>query len=272
LRNRTHAIAVVVALAAALAAVAGTASASSDAVRHKHSRYWISCKPYFRRTITGPWGSYIVRDDVFKLPGVPRAKVCLRHEKGQPSFTIVASDVPRGRLVVAYPEIFYGCEFRACSPGSILPEQVRKLPSRLRFSAYTVYPAHRGKFNDSLDIWFSIHHSIGGQPAGAEIMVWLYRRHVRIAPGYRVRIHHTEWLVEEWRTHSLVNGRSWPLIIFIREKPSDYCHRLYLSKFIKFAEAHRWMRPTYWLESIAQGYEIWAGGKHVSTRWFRVLP
>lgn len=272
MKARTRATAIVVALAA-VAAVADTASARSDVATHHRSRYWTSCKPFFRRTITGPWGSYIVRDDVFKvLPTVPRAKVCLRHEKGQPSFTITASDVPKGRLVAAFPEIFYGCVYGVCSPGTILPAKVSKLPSRLRFSAYTRFPGRRFKFNDALDIWFSHRRITHGQAAGAELMIWLYRRHVRIAPGYRVRIHHTMWAVEEWRTHNLQNGKSWPLIIFIRKKPSDYCHRLYLSKFIKFAEAHRWISPRYWLESIAQGYEIWYGGKGISTRWFRILP
>lgn len=260
------------ALAAAFAAAAGTASASSDAGRHKPSRYWISCKPFFRRPIAGPWGSYIIRDDVFKVTEGPRAHVCLRHEKGQPSFTIVSTRVPRGRLVWAYPEIFYGCVYGVCSHGTLLPAKVSRLPSSLRFSAYTRYPAHGGKFNDSLDIWFSRRRMTHGQAAGAEIMVWLYRRHVRIAPYWHARIDHTKWLVEEWTTHNVQNGKSWPLIIFIRAWPSDYCHRMHLSNFIKFAEKHRWIRRHYWLESIAQGYEIWRGRRGISTRWFRVLP
>lgn len=271
MRTRTRAVAVVVALAA-VAAAADTASASSDAASHRSSGRWTSCKPYFRRTIAGPWGSYVVRDDVFKLPQVPRARVCLRHEKGQPSFTVISSHVVGHRLVIAYPEIFYGCEYGVCSRGSILPAKISHLPSRLRFSAYTRFPAAGGKFNDSLDIWFSRGRSTHGQAAGAEIMVWMYRRHVRIAPGWRVRIGRAWWLVEEWTTHNQQNGRSWPLIIFIRAKPSDYCHRLYLNKFIEVAEAHRWIFRHYWLESIAQGYEIWSGGTGISTRWFRVLP
>lgn len=271
MKTTTRVIAIVVAVAA-VGAVAATASASSDAGSHKRSHHWTSCKPYFRRTIAGPWGSYIVRDDVFSIPEVRRTKVCLRHERGQPSFTVISSGIAGGRVVRAYPEIFYGCEYGACSRGSILPRKVSRLPARLRFSAYTRFPAAGGKFNDSFDVWFSRHRSTRGQPAGAEIMVWMYRRDVRIAPGWRVRIGHAWWLVEEWTTHNQQNGRSWPLIIFIRAKPSNYSHRLYLSKFIKFAEAHRWLSRRYWLETIAQGYEIWAGGKGISTRWFRVLP
>jgi hypothetical protein len=242
---------------------------------HKHSGYWVTCKPYFRRTISGPWGSYIVRDDVFNIPGVRRAKVCIRHERGQPSFTVVSSNAySPEHYSLAYPEVYDGCVYGACSPHTILPMEVSRIPRSFRFSAYDKLSARwrGGKFNTGFDIWFSRHRSTRGQAAGAEIMVWLYDRQVRFAAGWRTRIDGRRWLVEEWTTHNFLDGKSWPLIIFLRRTPARYAHRLHLVPFIKFAERHRWIRRHYWLESLAHGYELWDGGSRLSTTFFRVLP
>jgi hypothetical protein len=260
---------------AAVVAVAAPLAVQAAPAQHHPPRDFTLCKSYERRTITGPWGSYILRNDVFAIPGLFRPSFCITHRRGQPSFTVRSAWFD-SRYVAAYPEVFDGCEYGACSPGSILPMQVSKLPSSLRFSAYDKLTKRwrGGKFNTSLDIWFSRHRSTRGRAAGAELMVWLYHRDVRTRPSWRVRIGRVWWRVEEWTTHSPDGARSWPLIIFIRERPSAYCHRLHLRPFIRFAELHGWMNRTLWLESIAHGYEIWGsgmGGDRLTTTFFRVL-
>lgn len=274
LRNSVLVFIVLLVAAAATVFVVMPAHATGKH-KHRHSRYWVTCKPYFRRTISGPWGAYIIRDDVFHIAGVPRAKVCIRHERGQPSFTVVYSNAYSPQhYSLAYPEVYMGCVYGACSPNSIFPMEVSRIPRSLRFSGYDKlsYRWRGGKFNTSFDIWFSRHRHTGGQATGAELMVWLYNRHVRTAPGYRTRIDGTRWAIEEWITHNPTYTRSWPLIIFLRKRPARYAHRLHLLPFIRFAERYHWIKPHYWLESLAHGYELWDGGSHLSTTFFRVLP
>jgi hypothetical protein len=261
----------VTALAVAVTALATAAPALAGG--KPPSRSWSTCQPYFRRTISGPWGAYIVRDDVFTIPGQPSPTVCISHKKGQPTFTVTKSTADSSGPSVAYPEVFYGCVYGACSPGSVLPMAVSKLPRSFRFSAYDRLTAkwRKGKFDTGFDIWFSTSRSTGGQATGAEIMIWLTDRGVRFTPEWTVTIDGIRWLAEEWKTvHP--NGLSWPLIIFLRQKPSGYCHRLHLSPFVRFGEQRKWIARTDWLESVEHGYEIWQGGSHLATTFFRVIP
>src|SRR5215472_2054633 len=120
---KTHAMAVSAAMALVLMVTPAFAPTNRSRHHHRPPRHFVLCRPFSRRTVSGPWGSYIIRDDVFGSgPGAWRARICLRHSGGVPSFLIVRSDARQlpGSEPAGYPEILYGCAYGACSPGSFL--------------------------------------------------------------------------------------------------------------------------------------------------------
>jgi hypothetical protein len=231
---------------------------------------WQTCQPYFRRTIYGPWGAYIMRDDVFQLPGYPKATVCISHQSGVPAFDITQSTAASNGPSVAYPEVFYGCVYGACSPGSALPQQVERLRG-IWISAFDriTYPPG-SKFDASFDLWFTKKDRRTGQAQGAEIMIWMHDQDVRFAQRWRVQLDGLWWQVEEWQTHNPADGRTWPLIIFMRSPQSGNVRQLPLRPFFGFAQQHRWLQPQNWLESIECGFELWRGGTGLAVNFMRV--
>jgi Glycosyl hydrolase family 12 len=231
---------------------------------------WQTCQPYFRRTIYGPWGAYIMRDDVFRIPGHPRATVCISHERGVPAFGITQSNAASNGPSVAYPEVFYGCVYGACSPGSALPAQVDQLRSTWISAFDRLTYAKGSKFDASFDLWFTRKERSTGQAQGAELMIWMDDQGVRFAQRWRARLDGSWWRVEEWRTRNPANGRTWPLIIFMLARQGGNVRQLPLRPFFRFAEQHEWVQPQYWLESIECGFELWRGGGDLAVTFMRV--
>jgi len=200
--------------------------------------------------------------------------VCLQHGGGHPSFLITRSNAMplAGSEPAAYSEIFYGCVHSACTRGAVLPRNVRRL-NNIRISTYDrlTRRSRGGKWDASFDIWFSKHDRMTGQPAGAELMIWLANRGVRYSPRWTVRVSGFRWLAEEWQTHNS-KGVTWPLIIFQRRHQSSHVKRLPLGPFIRFSERHHWIKQRYWLESIASGFEIWRRGRGLGINFMRVVP
>jgi hypothetical protein len=259
-----------------MTAAAMTVAALLAPVHHPAARQSFTlCKPFERRTITGSWGSYIIRDDVFATgPGLWRATVCLRHSSGVPSYHITSTDARPlpGSEPSAYPEELYGCVYGACSPGSFLPQRIRRIRF-LRVSLFDHLTGTRkpGRWDASLDIWFSMRHRVTGQAQGGEMMLWLTNRGVRYFPEWSIRVNGVTWLAEEWETFH-ANGLHWPLVIFERKHPSGELRRVPLAPFLRFAVRHGWLHPSYWMESIASGFELWSGGYGLGTRFMRVMP
>jgi len=264
-------------LAAAVITAAAALSAAVPAAAAGHGKgHWTTCKPFFRRTISGPWGAYIIRDDVFTLPGLATT-ICIRHQRGTPAFAVSSSDAASPGPALAYPEVFYGCVYGACSPGTILPSPLHGgehgVSAKVRKMSVSVFDKARrkGKFDTGFDIWLTPDRQTGGQATGAEVMIWLREQGVRFTPRWRVRAGGIWWLAEEWRTcHS--NGLCWPLIIFLREHQHSYARKLPLMPFFAFGEHHGWIRKTFWLESVEHGFEIWSGGTGLACTFFRVFP
>jgi hypothetical protein len=231
------------------------------------------CRPYQVSVING----YVARNDVFRpSPQSPPAQECITSTIAYPSFRITKITA-RSRQSVAYPSIYYGCQYGRCSQKSALPAVVRNVPHLTLSACYDFPPA--GKWNVGTDMWFTRARQVTGHPLGAEMMLWFATRGFGPRRGHRVTIDHARWLVYEWITNSGgATIHKWPLIIFRKVTPirSRGCAwRLPLSPFFRYAETRRWMTRTMWLESLNVGFELWdyalSDGKMKLT-WLRIWP
>jgi hypothetical protein len=65
-----------------------------------------------------------------------------------------------------------------------------------------------------------------------------------------------------------MQGTCWNYVRFWRVHPSSHVRRLPLKPFISAAGRDGLIRRSWWLESIAAGYELWRHGAGLTTTWF----
>lgn len=175
---------------------------------------------------------------------------------------------PRGR-VVAFPDIFRGCIWAICSPGSHLPRQVSTLGSTRATWHTAGNPA--GTWNSAFDIWFGKRKMFTGQATGAELMIWLNRHGgcCALQPGApKVWVDGQEWWLSHWVTSH--DGHSWNYIQFRRVHRTQRTDGLRIRPFIHRVERMGLIRPQWWIENLEVGFEIWNGGQGLETTRYRV--
>lgn len=233
------------------------------------------CRPYQVKVING----YVARNDVFRpSPQQPRpAQECITSAIAFPAFQVTKILAHSTHRSVAYPSIYYGCQYGRCSQQSALPAVVSKLPGLTLTACYDIPPA--GRWNAGTDMWFTRTRLTKGHPLGAEVMLWFADQGFGSRRGQAVTIDHTRWLAYEWLTNSGGAAKHrWPLIIFRKITPirSGGCAWEFpLAPFFRYAEAHRWMAKTMWLESINAGFELWDYALRngpMKLTWLRIWP
>ncbi len=128
----------------------------------------VLCQAYGRHTVQSRGTEYFVRNDVF----TPERE-CIELSKNGLGFTVSASHAHSTHGDTdAFPEVVYGCEWGACTPGSQLPRRVYRLRS-LSTSWSTSWRRAPGHFDVGYDDWFGYLHTTNGQSKGAELMIWL---------------------------------------------------------------------------------------------------
>jgi hypothetical protein len=225
----------------------------------------VLCKQYSSRVVTGDYGRpFILRNDWWGSPG------CLLNRDLRANFRVLAGFRRNGREPVAYPEIFAGCNYGLCSPGSKFPRQVSQL-HRPAVSWYTRNDA-TGRWNTALDIWFGRTSRAQGHPRGAELMIWLTEHGgcCFLPNPHRYWIDGRDWYLVHWRPClSVPGGRAcWNYIQFRAVRKTSHLRWLRLTPFIRIAERHRLISPAWWLWNIEAGNEIWWGGKSLATTSF----
>src|SRR5579859_7314056 len=150
--------------------VAQRVAQRAKAARHRRHRPATTrlCRRFQHVPTWGADGtSLVVRNDNY---GGQRE--CLANVDRWANFAVTASAARHaGREPVAFPNIFYGCSWGICSPGTRLPRRL----SRLRNPMTSWYTAGRpgGRWDVAYDIWFARRRRTNGQDDGAEIMLWL---------------------------------------------------------------------------------------------------
>jgi endoglucanase len=204
------------------------------------------------------------RPNPFGLAGTNAAnRFCAQANNWRPGFRILNSLPFTGR-VMGYPFTGVGCAYYLCSHGTNLPKQLWTLSRRIN-SSWTWRGSTNGEWNASYDLWFDTRNQISTQDNGAELMIWL-----RTMPGYpagRSVFIAGHWMrLMSWRTGH--NGIYWNYIQFRFARTTHSVRRLSLWPFIRYAIRHGLIRRSWYLTSIHAGYELWSGGKGLSTTWF----
>lgn len=171
--------------------------------------------------------------------------------------------------VTTFPDIYRGCIWNMCTPRTNIPVPVRRI-HHLHTYWHTVERSG-GTWNASYEMWFGKHRQTQGHADGAELMVWLnhhggccvLRRNAPI-----VRIDGYRFYVQWWRPSDATYGVSWNYIQFRLVHPRWRVDHFDLEPFIRYSERHRWIRPTWWLENVGAGFEIWDGGVGLRTNGF----
>jgi hypothetical protein len=192
---------------------------------------------------------------------------CLTARAGTTRFTVSRSGADAGTdgEPEAYPDIYVGCAWKRCSPGSPLPARVSAIDAAWSTWAASGPPA--GTWNMSYDLWFDRAPLRTGQATGLEIGIWLNQRDAGL-PGSRplVRLDGTRWQLASWITH--YDAARWRLAVFRRKSPVWHAGDLPLLPFLHCAERRGWLRPDWYLLSIQAGFEIWRGGTGLRTTSF----
>jgi cellulose 1,4-beta-cellobiosidase len=195
---------------------------------------------------------------------------CIANNRNRPEFRVTRSTAHRVIAgVKAFPEIYLGCQWLACSARSALPARVRTL----RKASVTWYTRDRarGTWNTAVDIRTTRHYQVTGEAATAEIMIWIDYKGVSSAAAQHWPIYHIDgvrWYLEHWRT--CYGKYCWNYVQFRRLHRTTNIRYLRLWPFLKLDIRLHLVSATDWAQSIAGGNEIWSGGIGLGTAWFSI--
>jgi hypothetical protein len=195
---------------------------------------------------------------------------CLSIREHYTNFKVVqrAGYDPSGK-VVAYPDILRGCIWHICSPKAQLPRRVSAI-GHPKATWHTREHAP-GTWNASFDIWFGKKEMKTGQANGAELMIWLNEHGgcCALQPGAPiVWIDGHRWWFSHWTAFH--NGTSWNYVQFRRVWPTWHVNHLRIRPFMRRMERTGLLKPSWWMENIEAGFEIWNGGQGLQTTRYDV--
>ncbi|HXX67198.1 MAG TPA: hypothetical protein VEK07_08455 [Polyangiaceae bacterium] len=165
-----------------------------------------------------------------------------------------------------YPAIFKGCHWGNCTRNSGMPVQVAALPAVT--SSWTVSVPQSAAYDVGYDLWFNREASTGGQPNGAELMVWPdHGGGVQPAGAQVATVTLADAAWDVWKGPM----ESWTYIAYVRQTPTDALVDLDLRSFVSDAVARGAIDKSWYLIAIEAGFEIWRGGKGFATHSFSAL-
>ncbi len=184
-------------------------------------------------------------------------------------FTITQQD-GQGNLSgapTAYPAIYLGCHYTACSPSSALPRQINTIGSA-NGSISLTYPSS-GSWNAAYDIWINADNNTTGVQ-DTEIMIWLNRN---TASGNIQPIGSAVGTVNiagrTWQVWTGSNGQNNVVSYLFQGSPLtsfsfDVMH------FVNdtFTRGSQYGNSSWWLTSVQAGFEPWIGGVGLTVNSF----
>lgn len=189
-------------------------------------------------------------------------RFCIQSDS-RPGFSILNNLAYNG-TVRAFPFTGIGCAYSLCSRNTDLPKRVSTLPYAANTS-WAWQGNSNGIWNASYDLWFDKADQTVRQDNGAELMIWL-----RTMPGYNggqlVHVGKHWFMFMHWKACN--NGICWNYIQFRYLHTVHGVKQIWLRPFLKYAESRGLLKPFWYLTSVHAGYEIWSGGKDLSTTWF----
>lgn len=167
-----------------------------------------------------------------------------------------------------YPAIYKGCHWGACTPGSGLPIQVANIRAGTVTTSWsTAEPGGSSVYNVAYDIWFNRTPTTGGQPDGAELMIWL-NHHGHVRPyGSQVAGN----VVIGGRSYNVWFGnQGWNTVSYTLTTPATSVSNLDLRALVADAVRRGYLSRSWYLIDVEAGFELWNGGASLATRSFSV--
>jgi hypothetical protein len=192
---------------------------------------------------------------------------CLSGSAHAPAFRVAESHATAtGPDSDAFPDIYTGCSWGRCSPGTKLPARVSSLGNPV--TTWDTTEKAGGWWAASYDMWFDPRPIRTGQ-ADAEMMIWLNAQGLYNPAGMGwpvVRIDGALWYVLTWITG---NGhQQWRYVQFRKYTPRWNVTGLSLKPFYQYMEKQGWISPSWYALNVEAGFEIWNGGTGLATTAF----
>jgi cellulose 1,4-beta-cellobiosidase len=172
-------------------------------------------------------------------------------------------DMPAAGPPAAYPSIFRGCHWGACTRQSGLPIRVGKL--RTATSSWATTEAPSGAYDVTYDLWTNSTPTTSGAPNGSEIMIWLNSlggvRPVGRLAG-TVNMQGATWKVYRARR------TGWNAVTYERTIGTAIVTDLDLRAFIQDSVKRGATKPSWYLLDAEAGFEIWQGGEGLASESF----
>jgi glycosyl hydrolase family 12 len=189
---------------------------------------------------------------------------------GTASFTVANSSIANTTHGApgGYPLIYRGCHWGACTPDSGLPIQVSSIRAGTVITSWsTSQPGGSNHYNVAYDIWFNQTPTTGGQPDGAELMIWL-NRHGPVHPaGSRVA---SDVSIDGRSYHVYLRRSHWNTITYLMTAGTTAVRHLDLQPLVAYAVGQGYIQPSWYLISVESGFELWRGGAGLATNLFSV--
>jgi cellulose 1,4-beta-cellobiosidase len=213
-------------------------------------------------------GGYIVQNNEYDST----ASECVTTD-GNADFSVANSSVDNGTggSPAAYPSIYQGCHWGACSTGGLSsdPIQVSALsPGEVTTSWSTTQPGGANAYDVAYDIWFNQTATTASQPNCTEIMVWLnHDGSVQpfgstVASGVNVG----------GTTYNIWEGAqsSWDTVTYDMTTPATSVSDLDLYPIARDAVSRGYLSASCYLIDVEAGFELWQGGAGLATNSFSV--
>ncbi|MEU1724246.1 cellulose binding domain-containing protein [Nonomuraea sp. NPDC005692] len=210
----------------------------------------VLCEKWGSTTVQN--GRYIVMNNVW---GADTAQCVDVNSNG--GFTVTRSDHDKATngAPAAYPAVYAGCHYAACTTGSGLPAQANSPGfGALRSTVAMTYPA-AGTWDAAYDIWFDPTPRTDGQNTGAEVMIWLNKRGPIQPVGSQVG------------TATLAGGTwqvwygniGWNVVSYVRTSATSSLD-FAVDTFYSDAVGRGYAQRSWYLTSVQAGFEPWVGG------------
>ena len=189
---------------------------------------------------------------------------------GTASFTVANSSIanPIHGSPGGYPLIYRGCHWGACTPDSGLPIRVSGIRTGTVITSWrTAQPGGSNRYNVAYDIWFNREPTTGGQPDGAELMIWLNRHGPVYPAGSRVA---SDVSIDGRSYHVYLRRWHWNTITYLMTTGTTSVRHLDLQPLVAYAVSQGYIQDSWYLIGVEAGFELWRGGAGLAITSFSV--
>jgi hypothetical protein len=210
-------------------------------------------------------GAYVVQNDEWNST----AAECITTD-GHAQFTVASSAIskPASGDPGGYPSIYSGCSAGVCTAGNKLPIRVGRLKPGMITSSWVTSQPPGGAYDVAYDIWFNRTPVTSGAPDGGELMIWLaHRGGSQIAPAGAPVAHAGigGYAFTIWVWSGQAGQRR---IAYVMDHSVRSVRDFDVSAVAADAARRGYLSAASFLLNIQAGFEIWTGGRGLSTDSF----